>query len=192
MSPTSLMEWHPTPVFLPGEFRGQRSLEGYIRGVAKNWTWLEQLLFTPEMWSYGKNAKFRVRDLGLSSRSHIHHLRCSIVVLNFSYLLFKDRVSINHIKGSTGRLNKITHAEPQACMLYMSGTRYVNDNFLTFNKYLLTTCYVPGTVLATWVTLKRERSCTFGAYSGRKQTINIKCCTTQADSQYFIKTINRV
>ena len=31
-------EWQPTPVFLPGESHGQKSLVGY--GVAKNWTWL--------------------------------------------------------------------------------------------------------------------------------------------------------
>ena len=30
--------WQPTPVFLPGESRGQRSLVGYIYGVTKSWT----------------------------------------------------------------------------------------------------------------------------------------------------------
>ena len=29
-------EWQPAPVFLPGEFHGQRSLVGYHR-VAKSW-----------------------------------------------------------------------------------------------------------------------------------------------------------
>ena len=33
-------EWPPTPVFLPGEFHGQRSLAGYSHGVAKSWTQL--------------------------------------------------------------------------------------------------------------------------------------------------------
>ena len=33
-------EWLPTPVLLPGEFHGQRSLEGTVHGVAKSWTWL--------------------------------------------------------------------------------------------------------------------------------------------------------
>ena len=28
----------PTPVFLPGEFHGQRSLAGYSPWVAKSWT----------------------------------------------------------------------------------------------------------------------------------------------------------
>ena len=28
----------PTPVFLPGEFHGQRSLAGYSPGVTKSWT----------------------------------------------------------------------------------------------------------------------------------------------------------
>ena len=32
-------EWQPTPVFLPGEFHGQKSLVGYtVQGVAKNQT----------------------------------------------------------------------------------------------------------------------------------------------------------
>ena len=33
-------KWQPTPVFLPGESLGQRSLGGYNRGVAKSQTWL--------------------------------------------------------------------------------------------------------------------------------------------------------
>ena len=34
-------DWQPTPVFLPGEFHGQRSLAGSIvHGVAKSWTQL--------------------------------------------------------------------------------------------------------------------------------------------------------
>ena len=31
-------EWIPTPVFLPGEFHGERSLAGDSSWVAKNWT----------------------------------------------------------------------------------------------------------------------------------------------------------
>ena len=38
-------EWLPTPVFLPGESHGQRSLVGYtVRGVTKSWT-TERLTF---------------------------------------------------------------------------------------------------------------------------------------------------
>ena len=33
-------KWLPTPVFLPGEFHGQRSLVGYIHEVGKSQTWL--------------------------------------------------------------------------------------------------------------------------------------------------------
>ena len=29
-------KWQPTPVFLPGESHGQRSLEGYVHEVAKS------------------------------------------------------------------------------------------------------------------------------------------------------------
>ena len=37
--------WWPTPVFLPGEFQGLRSLEGYSPCNAKNRTWLTLSLF---------------------------------------------------------------------------------------------------------------------------------------------------
>ena len=38
-------KWHPTPVFLPGEFHGQRSLVGCytVHGITKSWTRLKQL-----------------------------------------------------------------------------------------------------------------------------------------------------
>ena len=37
-------KWQPTPVFLPGEFHGQRSLEGYSPGDHRelSWTWLSK------------------------------------------------------------------------------------------------------------------------------------------------------
>ena len=31
-------KWQPTPVFLPGEFHGQRGLASTVHGVAKSWT----------------------------------------------------------------------------------------------------------------------------------------------------------
>ena len=36
-------KWQPTPVFLPGESHGQRSLVGTVHGVTKNRTWLKWL-----------------------------------------------------------------------------------------------------------------------------------------------------
>ena len=39
--------WQPTPVFLPGESRGQRSLVGYRHGVAKSRTQLSNLEHRP-------------------------------------------------------------------------------------------------------------------------------------------------
>ena len=33
-------KWQSTPIFLPGESHGQRSLAGYSPGVLKSWTWL--------------------------------------------------------------------------------------------------------------------------------------------------------
>ena len=40
--------WQPTPVFLPGESHGQRSLEGYtVHRVTKSWTQLKWLSMHP-------------------------------------------------------------------------------------------------------------------------------------------------
>ena len=39
-------KWQPTPVFLPGNFNGQRSLVGYSPGVAKSQTWLSNWAHT--------------------------------------------------------------------------------------------------------------------------------------------------
>ena len=40
-------EWHPTPIFLPGEFHGQRSLAGYSPWGCKESDTTEQLTHTP-------------------------------------------------------------------------------------------------------------------------------------------------
>ena len=40
------MEWHPTPVFLPGEFHRQRSLAGYSPWDRKGLNTTEQLRLT--------------------------------------------------------------------------------------------------------------------------------------------------
>ena len=44
-------KWLPTPVFLPGEFHGQRSLVGYSHGVTKRHDWAT-VPFT-FMWTLG-------------------------------------------------------------------------------------------------------------------------------------------
>ena len=50
-------KWQPTPVFLPGKFRGQKILAGYIHGVTKSHT-----LLSKHTWSC--NA---VKDLWMRS-----------------------------------------------------------------------------------------------------------------------------
>ena len=46
-------EWLPTPVFLPGESHGQRSLVGYSQRVAKSWTQLKWLSTHASGWQRG-------------------------------------------------------------------------------------------------------------------------------------------
>ena len=46
-------KWQPTPVFLPGEFHGQRSLAGYIvHGIPKSQTWLSD-------WTTARRGKIK-------------------------------------------------------------------------------------------------------------------------------------
>ena len=39
-------DWQPTPIFLPGEFHGQRSLAGYSPWDHKESDMIEQLIFS--------------------------------------------------------------------------------------------------------------------------------------------------
>ena len=39
-------KWHPTPIFLPRESHGQRSLAGHSPCGCKSWTWLSDLTTT--------------------------------------------------------------------------------------------------------------------------------------------------
>ena len=51
--------WQPTPVFLPGESHGQRSLVGWVHRVTKSQTQLKQLGMQPQ----------RSKAIGLKSQS---------------------------------------------------------------------------------------------------------------------------
>ena len=50
-------EWLPTPVFLPGEFHGQRSLVGYSPWGCKELDMTEQLTFTLSHFFIGKQSE---------------------------------------------------------------------------------------------------------------------------------------
>ena len=39
-------QWHPTPVLLPGKSHGWRSLVGWVHGIARSWTWLNNFTFS--------------------------------------------------------------------------------------------------------------------------------------------------
>ena len=43
---TGLSKWHPTPVFLPGEFHGKRTWQAVVHGVKKSQTRLSDFHFT--------------------------------------------------------------------------------------------------------------------------------------------------
>ena len=53
------MAWKPTPVFLPAESHGQRSLVGYNPRAAKSWTQLKQIS-TYASWTYNKYSNISV------------------------------------------------------------------------------------------------------------------------------------
>ena len=48
--------WQPTPVILPGESYGQRSLAGYslVHGVTKSQMQLKQLMYRTVFWTLGE------------------------------------------------------------------------------------------------------------------------------------------
>ena len=64
--------WQPTPVFLPGELYGQRSLAGYSPWVTKGWTqlkhfacthryrhWVQQQVYK----TYGKTVQYPINEV---------------------------------------------------------------------------------------------------------------------------------
>ena len=65
-------KWQPTPVFLPGESRGQRSLVDYSPRVPKSRTQLSDFTFT--FWSQGKAVGFS--------------LLCKVLAVDFSFMPF--------------------------------------------------------------------------------------------------------
>ena len=60
-------EWQPTPVFLPGEFLGQRSLAGYSPQGHKEWDTTERVTHT---WLfvliYGRNKANTVKQSSIN------------------------------------------------------------------------------------------------------------------------------
>ena len=57
-------KWQPTPVFLPGQFRGERSLGDCSHAVAKSWTWLSN-------WGTTKKLEWNVFHVNFVSVSEV-------------------------------------------------------------------------------------------------------------------------
>ena len=93
-------KWQPTPVFLPGESQGQRSLVGCSLGVAQSQTWLKRLSssspslnnYNPRLprWSSGWESacQWRGRGFELWSRKIPHVM---------GLLLGPTKTQCNHI-----------------------------------------------------------------------------------------------
>ena len=58
--------WQPTPVFLPGEFQGQRSLAGYAPGSYKESDMTERLTFSLTSWIL-RETRFKMKSTELPS-----------------------------------------------------------------------------------------------------------------------------
>ena len=54
-------EWQFTPIFLPGESHGQRSLTCYVPGVAKSRTQLKQLSISSGRWNHWQSSSATVK-----------------------------------------------------------------------------------------------------------------------------------
>ena len=70
-------KWQPTPVFLPGESQGQRSLVGCVYGVARSWTRLMRLSRNISSLLLGRKAmtnldsRVKSRDITLPTKVHL-------------------------------------------------------------------------------------------------------------------------
>ena len=84
-------KWQPTPVFLPGEFHGQRSLVGYIQSmVSYSWTQLKQLSIR----AHTLLRKQKQLGTPTSSRFFRQNLRPASSVRH-SYLLSRHRGEVS-------------------------------------------------------------------------------------------------
>ena len=65
--------WQTTPVFLPGEFHGWRSLGTTVHGVTKSQTWLKWI--SMHAWIVAHQAPlsmgFSAKNTGVSSHAHL-------------------------------------------------------------------------------------------------------------------------
>ena len=77
--------WQPTPVFLPGESRGWRSLEGTVHGVAQSWTWLRNYRFAHY---HGFAHHHRFAHLAHANRSLIWNKPLRILFFGYHFFLF--------------------------------------------------------------------------------------------------------
>ena len=87
-------KWQPTPVFLPGESHGQRSLVGYSPQGHKELDTTEQLHFTKQLHTYITQTKFPVCNMYMDfldsvffllPKSKMHFLL--VIFLAFSFLI---------------------------------------------------------------------------------------------------------
>ena len=79
-------KWQPTPVFLPGESHGQRSLAGYSSWDLKSQTWLSPIFFylyspIPNVWLFWSfhPMSFELRVLATLARMHTISSSVSLV-----------------------------------------------------------------------------------------------------------------
>ena len=87
-------KWQTTPLFLPGEFHGQRSLLGYtVHGVTKRQTLLKQLIH-PQL-AYTFSPAFPFSSLGtrvaeMLSVSHFDSERLAVGITQGQYQRWQD------------------------------------------------------------------------------------------------------
>ena len=73
--PGLVRKWQPTPVFLPGQFHGQRSLAGYSPWVAKSQTWQKCL----NMHAHKTTLKQSKYSRNVAVVQSLNHVRLSVI-----------------------------------------------------------------------------------------------------------------
>ena len=89
-------KWQLTPVFLPWELHGRRSLEGYSPWIAKSWTWLSNCHFT-SLISWGSEVWPPLPTLGQLSEQEICPDIRSVLQISFCLLFSFVRLILNSI-----------------------------------------------------------------------------------------------
>ena len=116
-------EWQPTPVFLPGEFHGKRSLAGYSPWGHKSWTRLSDFHFLT-----------RIFTQPMPNPITVHERNFLLILLSLQpppslSLLFHNETSRNELPRLIVSIS--LHLSPLCCFRISASPKITNDLLAT-------------------------------------------------------------